>query len=81
MLKIYHLSNFSGQKRLRKTHGIPLLSVSPGKGSGPTQGQRRTLNRKGFEPATFEIVTVVPPSELHDQNGRESWLERCCFTA
>ena len=31
------------------------VSVSPTDGNGPTQGQRKTLTRVGFEPTTFEF--------------------------
>ena len=31
------------------------VSVSPTDGNGPTQGQRKTLTKVGFEPTTFEF--------------------------
>ena len=31
------------------------VSVSPTDGTGPTQGQRRTLTRVGIEPTTFGL--------------------------
>ena len=32
------------------------VSVGPTDGNGPTQGQRKTLNRVGFEPTTFTTI-------------------------
>ena len=31
------------------------VSVSPTDGTGPTQGQRKTLNKVGIEPTTFGL--------------------------
>ena len=45
------------------------VSVSPTDGNGPTQGQRKTLTRVGFEPTTFEFDHRAPPTELQGQTG------------
>ena len=31
------------------------VNISPTDGNGPTQGQRKTLNRVGIEPTTFRL--------------------------
>ena len=34
--------------------------INPTIGIGPTQGQRKTLTRVGFEPTTFELDLLIP---------------------
>ena len=36
------------------------VSVSPTDGNGPTQGQRKTLTRVGFEPTTEDVIGSIP---------------------
>ena len=59
------------------------VSVSPTDGTGPTQGQRKTLTRVGIEPTTLTSVTLtysVPTacSRLTLSSGdltRRSWVQ------
>ena len=45
------------------------VSVSPTDGTGPTQGQRKTLTRVGIEPTTSGLDHAALPTELQDQTG------------
>ena len=45
------------------------VSVSPTDGTGPTQGQRKTLTRVGIEPTTFGLDLRALPTELQGQTG------------
>ena len=45
------------------------VSVSPTDGTGPTQGQRKTLTRVGIEPTTFGLDLRRLSTELQGQMG------------
>ena len=45
----------NGSDRMWMFQPIYHVSVSPTDGNGPTQGQRKTLTKVGFEPTTFEF--------------------------
>ena len=48
-------------------------SVSPTDGNGPTQGQRKTLTRLGFEPTTFEFDPRCSTDWATRSDGSRSW--------
>ena len=49
------------------------VSVSPTNGNGPTQGQRKTLTRLGFEPTTFEFDHRCSTDWATRSDGSGSW--------
>ena len=44
--------------RLEKLQGCVMDDYGGDKRNGPTQGQRKTLTRVGFEPTTFDIALM-----------------------
>ena len=46
------------------------VSVSPTDGTGPTQGQRKTLTRVGIEPTTFGLDLVAQSVERRRSNPK-----------
>ena len=49
------------------------VSVSLTDGNGPTQGQRKTLTRVGFEPTTFEFDHRCSTDGATRSDGSGSW--------
>ena len=49
------------------------VSVSPTDGNRPTQGQRKTLTRVGFEPTTFEFDHRCSTDWATRSDGSKSW--------
>ena len=53
------------------------VSVSSTNGIGPTQGQRKTLTRVGFEPTTLGLDYQALPTVLQGQTGTACGNLRC----
>ena len=49
------------------------VSISPTDGNGPTQGQRKTLTKVGFEPTTFEFDHRCSTDWATRSDGSRSW--------
>ena len=56
------------------------VSVSPTDGNGPTQGQRKTLTRVGFEPTTFGFDHRCSTDWATRSDGSRSWEMRVRLT-